>query len=514
MFARALLRRSGRQLRQLHTMPEHPHKGTVAALLHQRPFQRVELPSMVSSITMMPSKWQATLRGCDHALHSAEGKPTPDHIRASAPEQYDADYKHLCKLCDFFHVPGPPHGATFFTTDLGGACKLRWERHTEAQTYTFTRPAVKGEQADPFAESNVALSVIPREWLAQLPGLALTCLHVAMLESRPAHTRDYEFASLSQHFHRDANVMGCTVDRGRFRVYSDWRTHGDGFGRMLVHGMPDDDAPNQRTAAGKALQRLLELDKYRALALLALPFAHKLTPRIEALGDELFTLTNAIGGDGGDGGGGAGGGAGGGDGEGAAALVTQQADQREFLDRLCSLEAEGLKHMSSSNFRFAATRAYAQIVDDRILFLQMERIEGLPSMATFIGQALHPTVRTCDTVGARLEQLRTQAAHTADLLRTRLTVEAQQQNIRELEQLQQNSRTQLLLQESVEGLSVVAITYYSTGVLGYLAKGAHTLGWLPLPVELTLGACVPLIGASVYLGLHRLKASVMGGKAH
>ena len=67
----------------------------------------------------------------------------------------------------------------------------------------------------------------------------------------------------------------------------------------------------------------------------------------------------------------------------------------------------------------------------------MERIEGLPSMATFIGQALHlvrvrvrvrvtltltltltltfigqalhPTVRTCDTVGARREQLRTQA---------------------------------------------------------------------------------------------------------
>jgi uncharacterized membrane-anchored protein len=143
----------------------------------------------------------------------------------------------------------------------------------------------------------------------------------------------------------------------------------------------------------------------------------------------------------------------------------------------------------------------------------MERIEGLPSMATFIGQALHPTVRTCDTVGARLEQLRTQAAHTADLLRTRLTVEAQQQNIRELEQLQQNSRTQLLLQESVEGLSVVAITYYSTGVLGYLAKGADSLGWLPLPVEITLGACVPLIGVSVYVGLHRLKASVMGGKA-
>ena len=68
------------------------------------------------------------------------------------------------------------------------------------------------------------------------------------------------------------------------------------------------------------------------------------------------------------------------------------------------------------------------------------------------------------------------------------------------------------VQESVEGLSVVAITYYSTGVLGYLAKAADAMGWLPLPVEVTLGACVPLLGVSVYLGLHRLKANVVGGK--
>ena len=70
----------------------------------------------------------------------------------------------------------------------------------------------------------------------------------------------------------------------------------------------------------------------------------------------------------------------------------------------------------------------------------------------------------------------------------------------------------LIVQESVEGLSVVAITYYSTGVLGYLAKAADAMGWLPLPVEVTLGACVPLLGVSVYLGLHRLKANVVGGK--
>ena len=51
---------------------------------------------------------------------------------------------------------------------------------------------------------------------------------------------------------------------------------------------------------------------------------------------------------------------------------------------------------------------------------------------------------------------------------------------------QDSARTQLLLQESVEGLSVVAITYYSTGVLGYLAKAVDKLGLLPVPQEVPM----------------------------
>ena len=70
--------------------------------------------------------------------------------------------------------------SAFFSTDLGGACKLRWERHTEAQTYTFIRTATEDDCMHPFAESSVAVSVIPG-WLAKLPGLVLANVHVAML---------------------------------------------------------------------------------------------------------------------------------------------------------------------------------------------------------------------------------------------------------------------------------------------------------------------------------------------
>ena len=39
----------------------------------------------------------------------------------------------------------------------------------------------------------------------------------------------------------------------------------------------------------------------------------------------------------------------------------------------------------------------------------------------------------------------------------------------------------------------MAITYYSTGVLGYVCKAADKLGLLPVPQELALGMSVPLI---------------------
>ena len=59
--------------------------------------------------------------------------------------------------------------------------------------------------------------------------------------------------------------------------------------------------------------------------------------------------------------------------------------------------------------------------------------------------------------------------------------------------------------------SVVAITYYSTGVIGYVLKAADKFHLLPVPVEIALGMSVPVIGVAVFVGLNRLKASVHAG---
>lgn len=55
---------------------------------------------------------------------------------------------------------------------------------------------------------------------------------------------------------------------------------------------------------------------------------------------------------------------------------------------------------------------------------------------------------------------------------------------------EQSRASQLRLQQTVEGLSVAAVSYYVVGLIGYLAKGTHVLGDAIVP-ELVTAASVP-----------------------
>jgi len=443
--------------------------------------EKAPIPSIVSSFTTT-KKLPTTVDGVTCPLHN------------SAAAKDEESYAHLVSLCDHFNCPPPPPTASFFTADLAGTCKLRWERHTEAMTYTFSRQATADDMASPFEPTSLPLSVIPQWWTASLPGTVVASLHVALIEQQQPRlinsvvAQQQRFQWIANQFNRSSTITAATVDSRRFRVYSDWRPHADGFSRMLLLSDMPEEATNKRSSAGKVLQRLIELEKYRVLALMGLPFAQALVPRIDQLNSTL-------------------------DGVMASAGQAGQLDvneQRRLLKEISELTAAALTLGSSSHFRFSASAAYSQIVDDRIRFLEMEPIDGLPSMATYVQSTSHPAMRTCQAAVRRLEALSASSNRAADLLRTSLTVQQQADAGRQLEQIRSNARTQLMLQESVEGLSVVAITYYSTGVLGYVAKAADKVGLLPIPPELALGLGVPFIAAAVWLGLNQLKKHVHG----
>ena len=75
--------------------------------------------------------------------------------------------------------------------------------------------------------------------------------------------------------------------------------------------------------------------------------------------------------------------------------------------------------------------------------------------------------------------------------------------------MNRRAELQLRLQETVEGLSVVAISYYCLALLGDAARGLHAVG-LPVDSEVAMLAGLPVVVIMVALGVRRLRKAVSG----
>jgi uncharacterized membrane-anchored protein len=117
-------------------------------------------------------------------------------------------------------------------------------------------------------------------------------------------------------------------------------------------------------------------------------------------------------------------------------------------------------------------------------------VPGLPSWSAFLSRRLNPAMRTCASTEERQANLSRKLARAAQLLRTRVDVGLQQQNRSLLAAMNERARTQLRLQQTVEGLSVAAITYYVASLAHIVFEGAHAAG-LHLDPATATAAVVP-----------------------
>ena len=265
---------------------------------------------------------------------------------------------------------------------------------------------------------------------------------------------------------------------GLGRVFTDFRIHADGFGRILIH--ENGLAPRQR---GRTVQRLLEIETYRILALLTLPIARDLMPVLGEFEGELNEIT-------------------------AAMCGANERQEPELLDRLTLLHAEVVRRHTASQFRFSAAQAYGELVDLRISELRERRIEGLQRFQEFTERRLAPAMRTCQAAANRLSVVSERVARATQLLSTRVDISREKQNQTLLESMDRRAKLQLRLQETVEGLSIAAITYYIVGLIGYGAKGAKTAGLVTWNDALVTALAIPVTLLFVAWGVRRVRKSI------
>jgi uncharacterized membrane-anchored protein len=132
----------------------------------------------------------------------------------------------------------------------------------------------------------------------------------------------------------------------------------------------------------------------------------------------------------------------------------------------------------------------------------------MQTIREFMDRRLTPARSTCEWAKRRQDSLSQRVSRISNLLRTRVEIEQQQSSQALLAAMNRRQDLQMKLQSTVEGLSVAAITYYIVGLVSYLAKGAHALGW-PLSGEFTTALAVPLVGLTVWWSLRRLHKKII-----
>jgi uncharacterized membrane-anchored protein len=377
-----------------------------------------------------------------------------------------ADREHFLRLLDHYGVAHPADTESHFFGQLGEVW-IKWECHTEFVTYTAFVDDVSGRAFD-----GSEFSIFPAEWQADLPGTTLSSTSIRVEEDQDTQSIKNK---LEDWFVSESLAASRVLDSAAV-IAGDYRMDDNGNMRFAVF-VP---ASTGRRRVGRIVQRLNEIEVYKTMSMLGLMRARALSVELNSVDTNLSALV--------------------------ADLADDKVPAEDNLNGLLKLSADLEGHSAAVAYRFSASKAYAAIVAQRIEVLRETQFEGRQTFREFMMRRFDPAMRTVQALDSRLQDLISRAIRTGDLLRTRVDVERQTQNQELLSSMNRRADAQLRLQRTVEGLSVVAISYYATGLSLYVL--APFSGLIGLSKGVLTAAVVPLVVGAVYLALRQIRKRI------
>jgi uncharacterized membrane-anchored protein len=366
------------------------------------------------------------------------------------------------------HGQAPPAPGSRHHTVQVGSCLMKWEGHTEATSHTLLVP---GNGQPPFAES--AIDFLDSGKREQL----LADMFVGVkIEVLGADEDDDDLkAGLAQSLLGAKAIYGGSFSEGHAEVWSAFRLDADGFVRIVII---DRGASKERLS--RLLQRLLDMETYRMLAMMALPKAREVMADLGELEPQLDDVMRQL------------------------AVGSDESRHEALLRRITAISAQA-EHIAAANaYRFAAARAYAGIVERRINEAEEQKLGGYQRYSSFLLKSLLPAMRTCDAAERRTHEVAERVARAAGLLDSMVDMVQERQNQAILESMAKNATLQVRLQQAVEGFSIFAISYYAVGLLAYALKSAKALG-LGVDPDIATGIAAPAVFALVWLSVRAVR---------
>jgi len=370
---------------------------------------------------------------------------------------------HLLDLLDRFGADHPHPDATHYFGQLG-KYRLKWEQHTEFVTYTMF-----GEDVSDRAFEPSMFDVFPEDWLRQAPGVRVTSalFRVERLEDKTEIARKVDSWLVRESLSVSSVLDGAAVVAADFRI--------DQAGHMRFAIFVSEKTGARRI--GRVVQRVCEMETYKAMSMLGFARTQNMLTRLGEIDGELTGLVEA--------------------------MSHEEVPADVTLKDLLSISAELENMLAKSSFRFGATGAYEALVNQRISVLREQRFQGRQTIAEFMLRRFNPSMRTVHSVQSRLRDMAQAATRAGELLRTRVDVERSNQNQKLLESMDRRADQQLRLQTTVEGLSIVAISYYAVNLAAYVAY--PFTGVVGMSKGQVLALLTPVVVLSMWAMVRRIR---------
>ncbi len=383
-------------------------------------------------------------------------------------------WAYLDKFLSKINFQNLPKEASKYWVAEGKDLIIRYECHTEFISLTLIYPnkIENNNKNKPKLFDENFLRLLPIEFLKNFPGEHLLSSWIEMVPSKHI----FKPIDIEEYFYHD-NFAGSNVAEDGAKVFMSFksdRTNFLGFGLRRVF-IQNKNLRTRRT--GRLLQRIVELETYQVLSLLGLPQVRQESLNLSNLEKQITEITKSV------------------------SKTTKKnldkksiryPDYQQDLNELSYVVAKIEEIDSSTNYRLSATAAYYKLVEQRITDLREERLESFQTNNEFLSRRLQPAIRTTEAFSRRLESLATRAQRADNLVRTQIEMGVQIQNKDLLESMELRARAQLRLQETVESLSIVAITYYIVGLLSTLVDPINFDKFI-ISKAVFLALCVPII---------------------
>ena len=422
---------------------EHPQRQTLIDELHARPFFDFEGEGrFIRFIYLVGSSDMALVSHVNHWLDSQDRMPID--------------------------------GAEKFRREDFGDFVFRLERHTEFVTIGLI---VRDKNSRRIGLSKASFSLLENSHLpfAMIAAMPTPLFHAIWLEigkTPPKPVLPEEVAKMLG----SRTAASNSISDGDGEVHCSFDSDEEGFSRMILFA-------RNLTAERKGRQvlRLIELETYRMLALLGLPVVRDNMSSLHKIEAQLAQVTQRM----------------------TAQINGASSEVEALLPELSALAAKIEEMSANTSYRLSATKAYQDIFLARLDRLNTRRLDGQQGLSGFLDRRMMPALKTCDAFEERLDGLSERISRAGSLLRTQTEIQIQEQNRNLLASMDRRAQAQLRLQQTVEGLSVIAGTYYGVGLVGYLVKllpDSH----LPADISILQAASVPVIAFLIWWVFYRM----------